>query len=132
MKDAIFLIPKASLLQEAVAIIDELNISMRNIDTQGDIYEYLLSELKTSGKNGQFRTPRHIIRMMVELVDPDLGDKVCDPACGNLRGGAAGGFDPGADRGAARRGPGRQKSHLEARGAVDRCRQPVMCQFDAR
>jgi len=82
MKDAVFLIPKASLLQEAVAIIDELNISMRNIDTQGDIYEYLLSELKTSGKNGQFRTPRHIIRMMVKLVDPDINDKICDPACG--------------------------------------------------
>ncbi len=82
MKDAVFLIPKASLLQEAVAIIDELNISMRNIDTQGDIYEYLLSELKTSGKNGQFRTPRHIIRMMIKLVDPDINDRICDPACG--------------------------------------------------
>lgn len=82
MKDAVFLIPKASLLQEGVAIIDELNISMRNIDTQGDIYEYLLSELKTSGKNGQFRTPRHVIRMMVKLVDPDINDKICDPACG--------------------------------------------------
>ncbi len=83
MKDAVFLIPKASLLQEAVALIDELNISMRNIDTQGDIYEYLLSELKTSGKNGQFRTPRHIIRMMVKLVDPDINDRICDPACGS-------------------------------------------------
>jgi len=82
MKDAVFLIPKASLLQEAVAIIDELNISVRNIDTQGDIYEYLLSELKTAGKNGQFRTPRHIIRMMVKLVNPDINDKICDPACG--------------------------------------------------
>jgi type I restriction enzyme M protein len=82
MKDAIFLIPKASLLQEAVAIIDELNIAKQNVDTQGDIYEYLLNELKTSGKNGQFRTPRHIIRMMCELVDPDLNDKICDPACG--------------------------------------------------
>ena len=65
MKDAVFLIPKASLLQEAVSLIDDLNISQRNIDTQGDIYEFLLNELKTSGKNGQFRTPRHIIRMMV-------------------------------------------------------------------
>jgi type I restriction enzyme M protein len=82
MHDAVFLIPKASLLQEAVSIIDDLNISMRNIDTQGDIYEYLLSELKTSGKNGQFRTPRHIIRMMVKLVDPDINDRICDPACG--------------------------------------------------
>lgn len=82
MKDAAFLIPKASLLQEAVAIVDELNITMQNADTQGDIYEYLLRELKTSGKNGQFRTPRHIIRMMVKLVNPDINDKICDPACG--------------------------------------------------
>ena len=82
MRDANFIIPKASLLQEAVAIIDEMNITERNQDTQGDIYEYLLSELKTSGKNGQFRTPRHIIRMMVELVNPDIGQTICDPACG--------------------------------------------------
>ncbi len=82
MKDAVFIIPKPSLLQEAVSIIDDLNITAQNKDTQGDIYEYLLNELKTSGKNGQFRTPRHIIRMIVELVDPDIGDRVCDPACG--------------------------------------------------
>lgn len=82
MKDAVFVIPKASLLQEAVAIIDEMNITERNQDTQGDIYEYLLNQLKTSGLNGQFRTPRHIIRMMVELVNPDIGQTICDPACG--------------------------------------------------
>ena len=82
MKDAIFMIPKPSLLQEAVSIIDELNITAQNRDIQGDIYEYLLSELKTAGKNGQFRTPRHIIRMMVALVNPDIGQKICDPACG--------------------------------------------------
>jgi type I restriction enzyme M protein len=82
MKDAVFIIPKPSLLQEAVSIIDELNIMEQNQDTQGDIYEHLLSELKTAGKNGQFRTPRHIIRMMVELVDPKVGETVCDPACG--------------------------------------------------
>ena len=82
MQDAIFLIPKASLLQEAVSIIDEMNITARNQDAQGDIYEYLLSELNQAGKAGQFRTPRHIIRMMVELVNPQLGEKVCDPACG--------------------------------------------------
>lgn len=81
MKDATFMIPKAGLLQEAVALIDEINIGERP-DIQGDIYEHLLGELKTSGKNGQFRTPRHIIRMMVELVDPDIGQKICDPACG--------------------------------------------------
>jgi len=82
MQDAIFLIPKPSLLQEAVSIIDEMNITARNQDTQGDIYEYLLSELNQAGKAGQFRTPRHIIRMMVELVNPQLGEKICDPACG--------------------------------------------------
>jgi type I restriction enzyme M protein len=82
MKDAVFVIPKASLLQEAVAIIDEINIGGQKPDVQGDIYELLLGELKTAGKNGQFRTPRHIIRMMVELVDPDIGQKICDPACG--------------------------------------------------
>ena len=82
MKDAVFLIPKPSLLQEAVAIIDDLNITAQNRDTQGDIFEYLLSELKTAGKNGQFRTPRHIIRMIIALVNPDIGDKICDPACG--------------------------------------------------
>ncbi|RKY40740.1 MAG: SAM-dependent DNA methyltransferase [Candidatus Makaraimicrobium thalassicum] len=82
MKDAVFIIPKPSLLQEAVSLIDDLNITAQNKDTQGDIYEYLLNELKTAGKNGQFRTPRHIIQMIVELVDPDIGDRVCDPACG--------------------------------------------------
>jgi type I restriction enzyme M protein len=81
MKDATFMIPKPSLLQEAVTLIDEINIGERP-DIQGDIYEHLLGELKTAGKNGQFRTPRHIIRMMVELVDPDIGQKICDPACG--------------------------------------------------
>jgi len=82
MKDAVFLIPKPSLILEAVKIIDELNLSAQGVDIQGDIYEYLLSEIAQSGKNGQFRTPRHIIRMMVELVNPLLGDKICDPACG--------------------------------------------------
>ena len=82
MKNAIFMIDKASLLQVTVTLIDELNITAQNKDTQGDIYEYLLSEIKSSGKNGQFRTPRHIIRMIVALVDPDINDKCCDPACG--------------------------------------------------
>ena len=58
------------------------HISEQNQDTQGDIYEYLLSELKSAGKNGQFRTPRHIIRMMVELISPQIGQTICDPACG--------------------------------------------------
>ncbi|URZ18334.1 type I restriction-modification system subunit M [Clostridium felsineum] len=80
MKDAVFMIPKASLLQESVRLIDGIN--MDDSDTKGDLYEYLLSKLATSGVNGQFRTPRHIIRMMVELMDPTTEDKICDPACG--------------------------------------------------
>ncbi|WP_129595937.1 HsdM family class I SAM-dependent methyltransferase [Anaerophilus nitritogenes] len=80
MKDAVFMIPKASLLQESVRLIDGIN--MDDADTKGDLYEYLLSKLSTSGVNGQFRTPRHIIRMMVELMDPSCDDKICDPACG--------------------------------------------------
>ncbi len=82
MKDAVFIITKPSLLQEAVSIFDRINITARNRDTQGDIYEYLLSQLSSAGKNGQFRTPRHIIRMMVGLIDPDINDRICDPACG--------------------------------------------------
>lgn len=82
MKDAVFTIPTASLLIEAVKIIDTMHIKEQNRDTKGDLYEYLLSELKTAGKNGQFRTPRHIIKMIVELVDPEIGNNICDPACG--------------------------------------------------
>jgi len=51
-------------------------------DIQGDVYEMLLSEISTAGKNGQFRTPRHIIKLISELVDPQLGHRICDPACG--------------------------------------------------
>ncbi len=91
MQDAVFIIPKASLLVEAVGIIDEIYAEIERErqeagqtfhDTQGDLYEYLLSEISTAGKNGQFRTPRHIIQMIVSLVDPKLGELVCDPACG--------------------------------------------------
>lgn len=82
MKDAVFIIPKPSLLQSAVDIIDELNITGQKVDTQGDIYEELLSELSLAGKNGQFRTPRHIIRTIVQLVNPEAGEYVCDPAAG--------------------------------------------------
>ncbi len=82
MKDAVFAIPTGTLLTEATSIIDGMHIKEQNLDTKGDIYEYLLSELKTSGKNGQFRTPRHIIQMMVELLDPKRGETICDPACG--------------------------------------------------
>jgi len=82
MEDAAFQIEKASLLQEAISIIDELKISSQTHDIQGDIFEELLSELQTSGKNGQFRTPRHIIKLMVELINPQIGQTICDPACG--------------------------------------------------
>ncbi len=82
MKDSVFNIPTASLLIEAVKIINSMHIKEQNRDTKGDLYEYLLSELKTAGKNGQFRTPRHIIKMMVELLEPKYGENICDPACG--------------------------------------------------
>jgi len=82
MKNANFEIPNASLLIEAVKIINDMHIKEQNQDAQGDLYEYLLSELQTAGKNGQFRSPRHIIRMMVELANPKYGDLICDPACG--------------------------------------------------
>ena len=82
MKDATFIIPTPSLLIEATRLINEMQIKEQNQDTQGDIYEHLLKELTTSGKNGQFRTPRHIIKMMVELADPKFGNRICDPACG--------------------------------------------------
>ncbi len=82
MKGANYGIPTASLLIEAVNIINDMHIKEQNQDTQGDIYEYLLSELTTAGKNGQFRTPRHIIDMMVDLANPQIGDKILDPACG--------------------------------------------------
>jgi len=90
MKNAVFIISKPSLLVEAVTIINEIfdEISKQEAegqgfqDTQGDLYEYLLAEITSAGKLGQFRTPRHIIQLMCELVNPRLGDSVCDPACG--------------------------------------------------
>jgi len=82
MKDARLIIPVPSLLVEAVSILDDINISSHSHDVQGDIYEALLGELQQTGKNGQFRTPRHIIKMMVDLLKPQLGESVCDPACG--------------------------------------------------
>jgi len=82
MKDARLTIQVPSLLVEAVSILDEINISSHSHDVQGDIYEELLGELQQTGKNGQFRTPRHIIKMMVEIVKPQIGETVCDPACG--------------------------------------------------
>ncbi len=92
MKNAVFIIPKPALLVEAVKTIDEIFEVMEKDsqengqafqDIQGDVYEMLLSEIATAGKNGQFRTPRHIIKLIAELVQPQLGHKIVDPACGS-------------------------------------------------
>ena len=90
MGNAVFIISKPSLVVEAVNIIDEVyeeiakqqDAGQTFQDTQGDIYEHLLSEITSAGKLGQFRTPRHIIQLICELVNPKLGDTICDPACG--------------------------------------------------
>jgi len=91
MKNAVFIIPKPALLVEAVKTIDDIFAVMEKDsqehgqafqDIQGDVYEMLLSEIATAGKNGQFRTPRHIIKLMAELVQPQLGHRIADPACG--------------------------------------------------
>lgn len=84
MKDAIFMIPSAPMLDKVVNLIDKLEMDDR--DTKGDLYEYMLSKLGSAGTNGQFRTPRHIIKMMVNMTEPKLGgdssDVICDPASG--------------------------------------------------
>lgn len=80
MKDAIFMIPSAKLLDQVVQLLSAIN--MDDKDTKGDLYEYLLSKLQQSGVNGQFRTPRNIIEMMVELMQPKVGDTICDPSSG--------------------------------------------------
>jgi type I restriction enzyme M protein len=80
MKDAQLMIQKPSLLVKAVNAVQDLPLERG--DTKGDLYEYLLSKLTTAGINGQFRTPRHIIRLMVELLEPKPTDRICDPACG--------------------------------------------------
>ena len=80
MKDARFTIPPGGLLAKVVDLLD--NVPMEDRDTKGDLYEYMLGKIATAGQNGQFRTPRHIIRMMVELTAPQPTDIICDPACG--------------------------------------------------
>ncbi len=82
MKNAELKINRASLLIEACKLIDQLQISAQNQDVQGDLYEYLLSKLSTAGRNGQFRTPRHIIRMMVQMIDPKPNERIGDMAAG--------------------------------------------------
>lgn len=80
MKDARFTIPSAALLSKVIDMIDE--IPMADRDTNGDLYEYLLSKIASAGVNGQFRTPRHIIELMVTMTAPQPTDEICDPACG--------------------------------------------------
>ncbi|AXN34591.1 type I restriction-modification system subunit M [Vibrio coralliilyticus] len=80
MKDAQLMIQKPSLLVSAVEMVD--NLPLEKKDVKGDLYEYLLSKLTTAGINGQFRTPRHIIRAMIEMLDVEETHRVCDPACG--------------------------------------------------
>ena len=85
MGDAIFKIPTPLVLDKIVTAMDGIYEQMAQIkkaDTRGDVYEYLLSKLSTAGVNGQFRTPRHIIKMMVDLMEPKADDVICDPACG--------------------------------------------------
>ena len=81
MGDAIFKIPTPAMLTKIVDGIDQLELG--DADTKGDLYEHLLSKVATAGTNGQFRTPRHIIKMMVELVKPEPGDIIIDPAMGS-------------------------------------------------
>ena len=93
MDDAIFKLPTPLVLSKVVSSLDDIYALMgksTGIDIRGDVYEYLLSKISTAGRNGQFRTPRHIIRMMVELMKPTPQETICDPACGT------GGFLVGA------------------------------------
>lgn len=80
MKGATFMIPTPKLLDTVVQMIKLIKMDDR--DTKGDLYEYLLSKIASAGQNGQFRTPRHIIRMMVDMVEPNQTDTICDPSCG--------------------------------------------------
>jgi type I restriction enzyme M protein len=80
MRDARFTIPTPALLAKVVDLLD--HVPMEDRDTKGDLYEYMLGKIATAGQNGQFRTPRHIIRLMVEMIEPKPTDVACDPACG--------------------------------------------------
>ena len=81
MENAIFLIPNARTLTKVVDGVDALD--MNNRDAMGDVYEYILGKMAASGTNGQFRTPRHIIRMIVDMMEPTPKDYICDPAMGS-------------------------------------------------
>ena len=81
--DAMFLIPTPQVLQKIITGLDDLyEHDIADLDMQGDLYEYMLGKLATAGQNGQFRTPKHIREMMVELLQPTPDDTICDPACG--------------------------------------------------
>jgi len=80
MKDARFTIPTPALLAKVVDMLDA--IPMEDRDTKGDLYEYMLGKIASAGQNGQFRTPRHIIKLMVDMMAPKPSDTICDPACG--------------------------------------------------
>ena len=83
MQDAMFLIPTPQVLQKIITGLDDLyEHDISDLDMQGDLYEYMLGKLATAGQNGQFRTPKHIREMMVELLQPTPEDFICDPACG--------------------------------------------------
>jgi len=80
MKDALFMMPTPRVLANVVDQLDAIDMADR--DTKGDLYEYMLGKIATAGQNGQFRTPRHIIKLMVEMTAPTPKDVICDPACG--------------------------------------------------
>lgn len=80
MRDALFMMPTPRVLANVVDQLD--SIPMDDADTKGDLYEYMLGKIATAGQNGQFRTPRHIIKLMVEMTAPTPKDAICDPACG--------------------------------------------------
>ena len=80
MRDARFTIPTPALLARVIDMLGDLPMEGR--DTKGDVYEYMLGKIATAGQNGQFRTPRHIIALMVEMTRPQPEDEICDPACG--------------------------------------------------
>jgi type I restriction enzyme M protein len=83
MQDAMFLVPTPQVLQKMITGLDELyEHDIKDLDMQGDLYEYMLGKLASAGQNGQFRTPKHIRDMMVRLLAPTPNDKICDPACG--------------------------------------------------
>ena len=83
MEDAMFLIPTPQVLQKIITGLEDLyEHDIADLDMQGDLYEYMLGKLATAGQNGQFRTPKHIREMMVELMQPTPDDTICDPACG--------------------------------------------------